>query len=120
MNMWCTAHSAHTHFLSLTFTFPLQPLCLDLFSSSGNLGRLCFADLGRTVAVGVVREVTWDASTSVIPCHVARPDRRRVLEQRRQARRARWRARQTEWVTGLRNLPVGALKVTGTALSVLS
>lgn len=91
---------------------PKQPLCLDLFSSSGNLGRLCFADLGRTVAVGVVREVTWDASTSVIPCHVARPDRRRVLEQRRQARRARWRARQTEWVTGLRNLPVGALKVT--------
>ena len=113
------AHTAHNA-QKLTFTFPLQPLCLDLFSSSGNLGRLCSSDLGRTVAVGVVKEITWDASSSAIPSHGPRPDRMRVLEQRQQARRARWRARQTKWVTGLRNLPVGALKVTGTTLNVLS
>ncbi|MFX0169132.1 MAG: translation elongation factor EF-1 subunit alpha [Candidatus Hodarchaeota archaeon] len=37
---------------------PVQPLCLETYAQMKQLGRFAIRDSGRTVAVGVVREVT--------------------------------------------------------------
>ncbi|MEM2922383.1 MAG: elongation factor 1-alpha, partial [Candidatus Bathyarchaeia archaeon] len=37
---------------------PLQPLALETYTDFPELGRFAVRDMGRTIAAGVVREIT--------------------------------------------------------------